>query len=84
MTEDVEIKPNILLKRLEDQELRIYFFIGQRNVFDLTMVAPGAPQVDKTIVYVLDFKLEDAFEKAKLKIANGYNLTFTGQKPTVR
>jgi hypothetical protein len=84
MTEETEIKPNILLKRQEDQELRIYFFIGQRNVFDLNMIALGAPQVDKTIVYVLDFKLEDAFDKAKVKVANGYNLTFTGQKPTVR
>jgi hypothetical protein len=84
MTEETEIKPNIMLTRKEDQELRIYFFIGKRNVFDVNM--PMSPaQADQTIIYVWEFKLEDAFEKAKIEAQPGnYNLTFTGQKPTVR
>jgi len=78
--EVIESKPNILLKRQEDQELRIYFFIGDRpNSF-----LPGQrPQADKKVIYVVGFKLEEAFETAKIK-GEGFNLLFTAQGPTIR
>ena len=81
MTEEVtQSKPNILLKRKEEQDLRIYFFIGDRpNSF-----IPGQrPQADKRVIYVVGFKLEEAFETAKIK-GEGFNLLFTAQNPTVR
>jgi len=78
--EVVESKPNILLKRKEEQELRIYFFVGDRP----TAFLPGQrSQSDKRVIYVTGFKLEDAFELAKMK-GEGFNLLFTAQNPTVR
>ena len=80
MTEEVtQSKPNILLKRKEEQDLRIYFFIGDRpNSF-----IPGQrPQAERKVIYVAGFKLEEAFETAKRK-GNGFNLLFTAQNPTV-
>lgn len=80
MKEEITAKPNILLKRKEDQELRIYFFIGERP----TSLLPGQrSQSDKRVISVTGFKLEDAFELAKVK-GNGFNLIFTSQSPTVR
>ena len=80
MEESTNTKPNILLKRNEEQELRIYFFIGDRpNPFPI----PGQrPQAERKVIYVAGFKLEEAFEVAKRK-GDGYNLLFTAQNPTV-
>ena len=82
---DTQLKPNILLRRKEDQELRIYFFIGDRPNFTmLTGQEPASKaQSDKKIIYITGFKLEDAFEGAKIK-GGGFNLMFTAQSPTVR
>ena len=46
-------------------------------------VAPTSKQPTKRIFYVVGFKLEEAFETVKIKAGN-FNLTFTGQSPTVR
>ena len=70
--EIIEQKPNIILTRQEDQELRIYFFIGEK-----------AYSLEKKTVYVAGFKLEDAFELAKIK-GDGFSLLYTLQNPTVR
>jgi len=80
MSKNTQLKPNILLKRQEDQELRIYFFIGDRP----TSLLPGQrSQSDKRVISVTGFKLEDAFGLAKVK-GEGFNLMFTSQSPTVR
>lgn len=63
-------KHNIILTRKEDQELRIYFFIGQRGQ-------------DKRVFYITGFKLEDAFRTLE-NVKKEYTLIFTNQSPTVR
>ena len=84
MTEEItQTKPNILLKRQEDQELRIYFFIGDRPQMNMMMPPGTRPQADRRVIYVAGFKLEEAFETAKMK-GNGFNLLYTAQNPTVR
>jgi len=72
---DTQLKPNILLKRKEDQELRIYFFVADRPQIQA--------QIERKIIYVTGFKLEDAFELSKRK-GEGFNLMYTAQNPTVR
>lgn len=79
--ENTQSKPNIFLTRKEDQELRIYFFIGQKNVMQVTPFTP--PKIEQRIIYVTGFKLEEVFEVAKKK-ASGFNLLFTAQSPTIR
>jgi len=86
MVEDTtKATPNLLLKRQEDQELRIYFFIGERIVSPFAPLMPQArkAQAQKQIFYVVAFKLEEAFETAKIK-GQGFNLFYTAQNPTVR
>jgi len=82
MTDATEIKPKLELTREEHQELRIYFFIGRKNIIELS-VFPMPPQKEEKIIFALAYKLEEAFEKAKLK-EQGFALTFNGQSMTVR
>ncbi len=73
-------KPNILLERQENQELRIYFFIGSKPVVFPPVKQDGP---NNRVVYVIGFKLEEAFKTAQIK-GLGFSLVFTGQSPTVR
>ena len=88
MEDTTKTTPNILLKRQEEQDLRIYFFIGNSPPQMANPFMPGSPpaQSDRPssqVFYVVAFKLEEAFELAKVK-GVGYNLLFTAQSPTVR
>lgn len=74
--------PNLVFKRQEEQDLRIYFFIASREKRSpVSIFIP--PVVEQKVIYVLDFKLEDAFEKAKRQ-AGGFSLLYTRQCPMVK
>jgi len=87
MTDITEgIQPKLELTREEHQELRIYFFIGRKQVIEIGMgifPIPKPTQVEERVIFALAYKLEEAFEKAKLK-EPGFALTFNGQSMTVR
>lgn len=88
MTENIaEIKPKLALEREEHQELRIYFFIGRKQVIEIGVgmgmfPIPKPPQIEEKIIFALAYKLEEAFEKGK-NAELGFALTYGGQSMTV-
>lgn len=80
--EKTATKPNILMKRQEDQELRIYFFIGNKPVM-VNLQSSQPTQPETKVFYVVAFKLEEAFDLVKVK-GEGFNMVYTAQNPTVR
>jgi len=83
MEEKTATKPNILMRRKEDQELRIYFFIGNKQDMMVQYQSDKPVQKETKVFYVTAFKLEEAFELAKMK-GQGFQLLYTAQNPTVR
>ncbi len=75
----------------EPQELRVFFFIGSRavpapisnNPEDMVQRFFAPTKVERIVVWAFGFQLEEAAILAKEK-APGYELNFTGQKPTLR
>ncbi len=73
------------LTREEHQELRIYFFIGERKVMDTGgfLPIPMPSSIERKCMYAIAYKLEEAFEITK-KLDPGWSCFYTGQNTTVR